>query len=65
MKQQWYYFSNNEDMKNIVMSLEDIMATISADSEEEQGAEDDVKEYTITPCYLTEEEVMNLHEAEF
>lgn len=64
MKPQYYLFSSNEGISNVVMSLSDCMAVIESESEELQG-EDDVPEYTIQASYITEEEYKKLHEAEF
>jgi len=68
MKEQFYYFSNNDGMSLVVMTLPDIMAIIesdTADQRDDDNGEADAMEYTITPCYLSPAEIAKLPEANF
>jgi hypothetical protein len=58
----YYQFSDNADVSNIVMPLEDCIEWIKSDME---GLDENSKdiEYTITPIWMTEKEYEKLPEA--
>jgi hypothetical protein len=64
MKKLYYQLSDNADVSQITMSLEDCMEWIGTDM---HGVteNDDKREFTITPVWLTNEEYNKLPEANF
>ena len=63
MKKKLYFkLSDNADMSNVVMSLEDIKYHIECDMEGQGDLSNDI-EYTLSPIYLTDEEYNDLEEA--
>jgi len=68
MKPQYYLFSNNVGVSNVVMLLADCLAIIESDTAElmkNTSGEVDIIEYNIQASMITEEEYQKLHEAEF
>lgn len=59
----FFQLSDGADACHIVMELSGCVAWIEADIEFAVDNNDEVKEYTLTPVYLTEEEFENLPEA--
>ena len=62
-KKLYYQLSDNCDVSKIVMELSGTMEWIKND-EYNVSADDDPREYTITPIWLTDEEFSKLPEAD-
>jgi hypothetical protein len=62
-KKLYYQLSDNCDVSKIVMELSGTMEWIKND-EDNVSADDDPREYTITPIWLTDEEFSKLPEAD-
>lgn len=63
-KKLYYQLSDNADVCDIVMELSGAMEWIKQD-ESEVTTDDDPRQYTLTPIWLTDEEFKNLPEANF
>lgn len=57
-KKLFYKFSDGEDYTNIVLELDACMEWIKADME--IAEQDEEREYTITPVWMTDEEFSKL-----
>lgn len=59
-KKLFYKFSDGEDYTNIVLELDACMEWIKADME--SAEQDEEREFTITPVWMTDEEFSKLPE---
>lgn len=62
-KKLYYELSDNADVSKIVMELSGCMAWIEGDMAGVTEKDDDEREYTITPVWMTDDEFANLPEA--
>jgi len=58
-KKLYYEFSDNADVSRVIMELSGVMSWIKADMED-VTENDDQREYTITPVWMTEKQYKNL-----
>lgn len=63
-KKLYYQFSDNQDVSKVIMSLEDCKNWIESEMQNSSENDDYPMEFTITPIWLTDEEIEQLPEYE-
>lgn len=63
-KKLYFQLSDGVDVSNITMELSGVMEWINGDIEYSKECGDEIKEYTLSPVWLTDDEYNNLPEAD-
>lgn len=63
-KKMYYRLSDNCDVSNVVLTLEDCMNWIETEMQNSSEYDDFQMEFTITPVWMTDEEIEALPEYE-